>query len=234
MSDCVKSVLQEFVDVFGEPTELSPQRSCDHRIPLVPGAQPFHIRAYRHKPNHKDEIERQVAILLKAGIIQLSTSPFSSPVILVKKKYGTWCLCIDYRHLNALTCIAKYPIPVIEELLDELKGVQWFSKLDLHAGYHQIHLAEGEEYKTTFQTHSSHFEYKVVSYGFTGAPATFNGAMHTTLKPLNRKCVLLVFFDDILVFSHTLPEHKEHLHQVLELLRKDHWKVKMSKCAFGQ
>lgn len=154
-------------------------------------------------------------------------------MILVKKKDGTWRLCVDYRHLNALTVIAKYPVPVIEELLDELHGVVWFSKLDLRAGYHQIRLAEGEEYKTTFQTHEGHFEYKVVSFGLAGAPGTVNGAMHTTLHPLLRKCVLF-FFDDILIFSKTLEEHVHHLRQVLELLKRDQWKVKDSKCEFGQ
>lgn len=230
---CIQGVITEFQDVFGEPTELPPRRACDHRIPLIPGAQPFSIRPYRHKPEHKGEIERQVEELLRTGIIQHSTSPFSSPVILVKKKDGMWQICIDYRHLNALTCVAKYPVPVIEELLDELHGAKWFSKLDLRAGYHQIRLAEGEEYKTAFQTHFGHFEFRVVSFRLAGAPPTFLGAMNHTLHPLLRYCVL-VFFDDILVFSQTLEDHQEHLRQVLALLHKDQWKVKLSKCSFGQ
>lgn len=118
----IQHVLSEFSDVFGEPVGLPPRRACDHRIPLIPGAQPVNIRPYRHKSDHKDEIERQVAELLKTGVIQHSISPFASPAILVKKKDGTWRLCIDYRHLNSLTCISKYPVPVIEELLDELHG----------------------------------------------------------------------------------------------------------------
>lgn len=171
--------------------------------------------------------------MLKAGVIQPSSSPFASPVILVKKKDGTWRLCTDYRHLNAMTVVAKFPVPIIEELLDELHGAVWFSKLDLRAGYHQIRMAEGEEYKTAFHTHSGHFEFKVMSFGLAGGPATFNGAMHETLHPLNHHCVLL-FFDDILVFSKTLQDHVEHLRQVLQLLRRDQWKVKLSKCMFGQ
>lgn len=154
-------------------------------------------------------------------------------MILVKKKDGTWRLCVDYRHLNALTSVAKFPVPVTEELLDELHGAVWFSKLDLRAGYHQIRLAEGEEYKTAFQTHSGHYEFKVVSFGLVGGPATFNGAMHTTLYPLLRHCVLL-FFDDILDFSKTLEHHVKHLRQVFQLLQRDQWKVKLSKCEFGQ
>ena len=102
----------------------------------MPGAQPVNIRPYRHKPEHKSEIERQVEELLQFGIIQRSSSSFASPTILVKKKDGTWRLCIDYRHLNAMTCVSKFPVPIIEELLDELHDAAWFTKLDLRSGYH--------------------------------------------------------------------------------------------------
>ena len=132
-----------------------------------------------------------------------------------------------------MTIVGKYPMPVIEELLDELHGAKWFSKLDLRAGYHQIRLAKEEEFKTAFQPHSGHFEFRVLSYGLAGGPTTFNGAITGTLHPLMRECVLS-FFDDILVFSKTLQEHAEHLRQVFELLRRDKWKVKRSKCSFGQ
>jgi hypothetical protein len=131
---------------------------------------------------------------------------FASPAILVQKKDLTWRLCIDYRRLNALTVPRKYPVPVIDELIDNLTGAQWFSKLDLRAGYHQILLAPGEEHKTAFYTHSGHYEYKVMSFGLAGAPAMFQVAMHETLQSVLRKCAL-VFFDDILVYSHSLPQH---------------------------
>lgn len=229
----IQQVLDQFEDLFQEPTSLPPRRACDHYIPLMPGAQPGNIRPYRHKPEHKSEIERQVKEMLKEGVIQKSHNPFSSPVILVRKKDDSWRLCIDYCHLNAMTIVRKYPVPVIEELLDELHGAKWFSKLDLRAGYHQIRLAEGEEFKTAFQTHSGHFEFRVVSFGLARAPRTFFGAMNGTHEPLLRVCVL-VFLDDILVFSKTLLEHVEHLRQVPTLLRRDQWKVKRSKCAFGQ
>lgn len=139
----------------------------------------------------KDEIERQVRELLLGGVIQHSNNPYSSPVILVKKKDKTWRLCIDYRHLNALTRKTKFPLPVIDELLDELSRASWFSKLDLRAGYHQIRLAEGEAPKTAFQTHQGHYEYKVMSFGLAGAPATFQRAMNNTLEPLLRRCALV-------------------------------------------
>jgi transposase InsO family protein len=171
--------------------------------------------------------------MLQSGLIQPSRSPFSSAVLLVKKKDGSFRFCVDFQQLNAITAKSKYPVPVIEELLDELTGASWFSSLDLTAGYHQIRLRPGEEPKTAFQTHSGHYEFRVMAFGLSGAPATFLKAMNTTLHPLLRKCVL-VFFDDILIFSHTEAEHLEHIRMVLELLRKDQWQVKMSKSSFMQ
>jgi hypothetical protein len=171
--------------------------------------------------------------MLCSGLIQPSSSPFSSAVLLVKKKDGLFRFCVDFRQLNAITAKSKYPVPVIEELLDELQGASWFSSLDLTAGYHQIRLRAGEEPKTAFQTHSTQYEFHVMAFGLSGAPATFLKAMNTTLYPFLRKCVL-VFFDDILIFSKTAKEHVHHLRLVLELLRRDKWQVKMSKCSFMQ
>lgn len=231
--EAVKEIIQDFHDIFQEPEGLPPRRACDHTINLIPGAKPINLRPYRHNPALKDEIEKQITEMLSSGVIQHSQSPFSSPAILVKKKDGTWRLVIDYRQLNNITVKTKYPVPVIEELLDELTGAKWFTKLDLRSGYHQIRMAEGEEPKTAFQTHSGHYEYKVMSFGLTGAPATFLKAMNDTLKSVLRKFAL-VFFDDILIYSPTLSSHLEHLKQVLQLLRNHHWKVKLSKCSFGQ
>lgn len=171
--------------------------------------------------------------MLQSGIIQPSVSPFSSSVLLVKKKDGTYRFCVDFRHLNAITVKTKYPVPVIEELLDELTHARWFSCLDLTAGYHQILLKSGDEHKTAFQTHSGHYEFRVMAFGLSGAPATFLKAMNTTLAPLLRQCVL-VFFDDILVFSRTYAEHLDHLRAVFQLLTRDRWQVKFSKCLFAQ
>jgi hypothetical protein len=181
----IQQVINQFPDVFADSGTLPPRCNCDHSIPLIPGAQPVNMRAYRHKPELKSEIERQVAELLQSGIIQKSTSHFSSPAILVKKKDGTWRLCVDYRALNSMTVVSKYPVPIIYELLDELSGARWFSKLDLRARYHEIRLADGEEHKTAFQTHSGHWEYKVMPFGLAGAPATFLGAMNSTLQPFS-------------------------------------------------
>lgn len=200
---------------------------------MLPGAKPVHIRPYHYPPALKDEIEHQVAEMLTKGVIQPSVSAFSSPNLLVRKKDGLWRFCADYRYLNAVSVKSRFPIPVFDELMDELAQTKWFSSLDLNSGYHQIRLKAGEEFKTTFQTHFGHFEFKVVAFGLCGAPGTFQGAMNTTLAPLLRNCVL-VFFDDILVYSPTFEMHLEHLKQVLELLAKDQWVVKRSKCSFAQ
>jgi hypothetical protein len=127
----VKQILEEYKSVFAEPTSLPPRRFCDHTIPLIAGAQPVNKKPYRYTPQLKTEIERQIKKMLDSGVIQISNSAFSSPIILVRKKDGSWRIVVDYRHLNALTINSKYPVPVIDELLDELAGARWFSKLDL-------------------------------------------------------------------------------------------------------
>jgi len=213
----IRNLLTQYAVVFSTPTSLPPARDCDHTIPLLPGARPVNVRPYRYPPALKDEIERQVSEMLQQGLIQPSSSPFCSPVLLVRKKDGSWRFCVDYRYLNALTVKCQYPIPIFEQLMDELFGASWFSTLDLWAGYHQIRLKAGEEFKTAFQTHSGHFEFRVMAFGLTGGPGTFQGAMNTLLSPLLRKCVI-VFFDDILVYSSTFEEHVVHLQQVLSLL----------------
>lgn len=153
-------------------------------------------------------------------------------MLLVRKKDGSWRFCIDYRYLNALTLKTKFPIPVFDQLVDELSKAKWFSTLDLASGYHQICLRQGEEFKIAFSTHHGHFEFKVMAFGLSGASGTFQGAMNCILAPLLRKCVL-VFFYDILVYSATFTDHVVHLGEVLSLLARDKWQVKLSKCSFA-
>jgi hypothetical protein len=140
--------------------------------------------------------------MLKRGLIQESSGPYSSPALLVKKKTGDWHLCVDYRRLNALTVKNKYLMPIIDELLDELHGTQWFSTLDLCSSFHQIRMVEGHELKTAFQTHNGHYEYRVMPYGVTGGLTTFQGIMNTILAHFLRIFVV-VFIDDMLIYSKT-------------------------------
>jgi len=169
----IQNLLDQFSEVFDTPAGLPPRRRYDHHIPLIPGARPVSMRPYRVAPELKSELERQIQELLDQGVITHSNSAFASPVILVRKQDKSWRLVVDYRHLNVLIVKGKCPLLVIDELLDELAGAQWFSKLDLRAGYHQIRLAPGEEFKTAFQTHNGHYEFKVMAFGLTGDPTTF-------------------------------------------------------------
>lgn len=229
---CIQATLAEFADGFADPKDLPPHRAFDHAISLLPDSAPVNSRPYRYSPQQKDEIERQVNEMIAAGLITPSMSPFASPVLLVKKKDGTWRFCVDYRRLNNITIKRKFPIPVVDELLDELAGTKWFSKLDLRAGYHQIRMVEKDEAKTAFKTHHGQFQFRVMPFGLTNAPATFQCLMNSVFAKYIRKCVL-VFMDDILVYSKDLETHQLHLQMVLDILRENKLYAKLSKCSFA-
>ncbi|XP_073353661.1 uncharacterized protein [Aegilops tauschii subsp. strangulata] len=215
----ISDLLEEFADVFATPTGLPPHRQYDHAVTLEEGAQHTNTRPYRYSPLQKDKIERQVKEMLDAGVITHSVSPYAAPVLLVKKKDGTWRLCVDYRRLNDITVKKLFPLPIVDELLDELAGAAFFSKLDPRAGYHQIRMREEDEHKTAFKTHHGHFQFRVMPFGLTNAPATFQCLMNVIFAKYTRKFVI-IFLDDILVFSETWEEHLEHLRLVLSLLRE--------------
>jgi hypothetical protein len=228
----LQELLGQFDHLFQEPTALPLQKVFDHHISLVPGAQPVNVRPYRYAPQQKTKIEQQVQDMLKTGLIQHSVSPFTSPVLLVKKKDGTWRLCVYYRHLNAITVKNKHPLPIVYELLNELARACYFSKLDCRSGYHQIRVAEGDEPKTTFKTHSGLYEFKEMPFGLTNAPASFQSVMNNIFASLLRKYVL-VFMDDILVYNKTMADHLVHLQQVLQILQDNSFLLKRSKCLFA-
>jgi hypothetical protein len=214
--DAVQEVIEEYADIFQDPKQLPPSRVYDH-AEIV----------------HKTEIEKQIRELLQAGLIVHSDSPFASPVLLVQKKDGNWRFCVDYRRLNAITIKNKFPMPIIEEILDELHGAKYFTKLDMKSGYHQVRMKEEDEFKTAFKTHHGHYQFKVMPFGLTNAPSTFQCLMNEILQPFLRKFVM-VFLDDILIYSDTLTQHVEHLRKVLIVLHTNQIFLKFSKCSFAQ
>jgi hypothetical protein len=219
--------------VFSTPHGLPPSHGVhDHSIPLVPRSLPPNIRPYCHPFSPKTEIEKMVEELLNAGIIRPSTSPYSSPVVMVLKKEGSWKMCPDFHSLNKLTIKEKFPIPVIDDLLDELSGTQFFTKLDLRSGYHQICMKEVDIPKTAFRTHEGHYDFLVMPFGLCNAPSTFQSLMNHVFRPFICHFVL-VFFDDILIYRKTWTYHLSHVDKVLHLLSQHQLFLKQYKCAFG-
>ncbi|XP_061373527.1 uncharacterized protein LOC133315866 [Gastrolobium bilobum] len=228
----VWDILIHYQEVFTIPQGLPPSREYDHAIHLTEGSTPVNVRPYRYAHHQKSEIEKQVADLLVSGFIKVSKSPYSSPVLLVKKHDNSWRMCIDYRALNKITVRDHFPIPTIDELLDELKGASVFSKLDLRSGYHQIRLQPQDTSKTAFRTHDGHYEFLVMPFGLTNAPSTFQSAMNQMFRPYLRRFII-VFFDDILIYSVSFEEHLLHLQIALECLQQNQFKVKLNKCGFA-
>eukprot|EP00253_Pinus_taeda_P012641 PITA_12641 len=225
-------VIQEFTDVFPEEIPgLPPKRNIDFTIELVPGAAPVSRAPYRMSVPELTELKMQLQELLDKNYIRPSVSPWGAPVLFVKKKDGTFRMCIDYRQLNKLTIKNKYPLPRIDELFDQVKGATVFSKIDLRSGYHQIRIKEEDIAKTAFRTRYDHYEFVVLPFGLTNAPATFMCLMNSIFHQYLDRFVL-IFIDDILVYSRTVEEHQEHLRKVLQTLREHQLYAKFSKCDF--
>ncbi|GJR71834.1 reverse transcriptase domain-containing protein [Tanacetum coccineum] len=225
-------IVREFSGVFLEDLSgLPPQRQVKFRIELVAGVAPVARSPYRLAPSKMQELSGQLQELQDKGFIRPSHSPWGAPVLFVKKKDGSFRMCIDYRELNKLTVKNRYPLPRIDDLFDQLQGSRYFSKIDLRSGYHQLRVHEEDIPKTAFRTRYGHFEFTVMPFGLTNAPAVFMDLMNRVCKPYLDKFVI-VFIDDILIYSKSKEEHEVHLRLVLELLRKEKLYAKFSKCEF--
>jgi len=225
-------VVNEFLDVFpDELPGLPPKREIEFSIDALPDTQPISIPPYRMASAELRELKVQLKDLLDKGFIRPSTSPWGAPVLFVRKKDGSLRMCIDYRQLNKSTIKNKYPLPRIDDLFDQLQGAKYFSKIDLRSGYHQVRVKEKDIPKTAFRTRYGHFEFLVMSFGLTNAPAAFMDLMNNVCRPY-LDVFVIVFIDDILVYSRSEAENAGHLRIVLQTLQDHKLYAKLSKCEF--
>ncbi|GJZ53934.1 putative reverse transcriptase domain-containing protein [Tanacetum coccineum] len=224
-------IVQYFPEVFPEDLPgLPPVRPVEFQIDLIPGAAPVARAPYRLAPSEMKELSEQLQELSDKDFIRPSSSPWGAPVLFVKKKDGSFRMCIDCRELNKLTVKNRYPLPRIDDLFDQLQGSNIYSKIDLRSGYHQLRVREQDIPKMTFRTRYGHYEFQVMPFGLTNAPTVFM-LMNRVCKPYLDKFAI-VFIDDILIYSRDEKEHEEHLKAILELLKKEKLYAKFSKCEF--
>ena len=225
-------LIREFHDVFPEELPgVPPKREVDLSIEVVQGTNPISRTLYRMAPIELKELKTQLQELLDKGFIRPSVSPWGASVLFVKKKDGTLRMCIDYRQINRVTVKNKYPLPRIEDLFHQLRGASVFSKIDLRSGYYQLRVKEVDVPKTAFRTRYGHYEFLVMPFGLTNAPAAFMDLMNRVFRPYLDQFVV-VFIDDILVYSKDAQEHEHHLRIVLQTLRENQLFAKLSKCEF--
>ncbi len=231
----LKSLLDKYKDRFPAdlPAKLPPERNVYHTIPLKDNEPLPPRKSYRLSRPEVAELNTQVASLLEKGYIQPSNSPYGHPVLFVKKKNGNLRMCIDYRSLNQQTVKSRYPLPRIDDLFDQLHGAQVFSSIDLQSAYYQVRLKPEDVPKTAFTTPLGLFEFRVLCFGLTDAPGTFQNIMNDVLKDVIGKFVI-VYLDDIVVFSKNQAEHYKHLEVVLSLLREHELYANLAKCKFVQ
>ncbi|GBG82452.1 hypothetical protein CBR_g34829 [Chara braunii] len=228
----IERVVSQYSDLFVEPTNVV-EWEVVHAIEVVPGSGVPRGRIYRMSPAELDELRRQLKELTEKGWIRPSTSPNGAPVLFVPKKGGPLRMCIDYRGLNAITVKNAKPLPRIDDLLDRVQGCWYFTKIDLKSGYHQIAVRPEDQHKTAFQTRYDLYEFVVMPFGLCNARGMFQHAMNRIFHDYLDKFIV-VYLDDILIFSRTVEEHAEHLKTVLGLLRQHQYKVNLDKCEFGR
>ncbi len=232
-TDLPEFILTDYNDVVKDslPAGLPPERSIKHQINLVPDSKPPYRLPYKLSYTEKQEVERQIEELLATGKIVPSASPFGAPVFLVKKKDGTKRMVIDYRMLNSITVKNRFPLPVINQLLDNLNGAKIYSSLDLLSGFHQLAVEEKDVDKTSFITHAGQYSFRVLPFGLCNAPSSYQMLLQTVLQGLLNK-ICLVYIDDIIIYSQNEQEHEHHLRLVLNRLREHHLIAKAKKCQF--
>jgi hypothetical protein len=229
----ITNLLREFKDIFPVeiPLGLPPLREIEHQIDLITGAMLSNRAAYRTNPKETKKIQWQVQDLLDHRYVWESLNPCVIPIIFVPKKNDTWRMCVDCRAINNITIRYRFPIPRLDDMLDELSGFIIFTKIDLQSGYHQIRMKLGDEWKTAFKTKFGFYEWLVMSFSLTNAPSTFMRLMNEVLHPLIGKFVV-VYFDDILIYSNSFNEHIEHLCAVFCALWEAHLFANHEKCTF--
>ena len=230
----IRTILKEFSDVFPDklPQGLPPERKHDFKIELMEDATPQKKGLYKLSEKELQELRKQLDELLELEFIRPSKSPWGAPILFVSKKDNNLRMCVDYRALNRLTVKNSYPLPRIDDIFDQLKGAQYFSKIDLRSGYHQIRLEKNSIPLTAFRTRYGHFEFLVLPFGLTNAPATFMNLMNEIFKD-HLDLFVIVYLDDILIYSKTWKDHLRHIRIVLDILRKERLFGKISKCVFG-
>ncbi|GKD33154.1 putative reverse transcriptase domain-containing protein, partial [Tanacetum coccineum] len=225
-------IVQDLPEVFPkELSGLSPTRQLEFQIDLMLGVAPVARAPYRLAPSEMKELLRQLQELFDKGFIRPSSSPWGASVLFVKKKDRSFRMCIDYRELNKMTVKNRYSLPMIDDLFGQLQGSNVYSKIDLRSGYHQLRVREEDIPKTAFKTRYSDYELQVMPFGLTNAPTVFMDLMNRVCKPYLDTFVI-VFIDDILIYSKNKKEHEEHLKSILELLKKEGLYAKFSKCEF--
>jgi hypothetical protein len=226
-------IVQEYPDIFPEELLGMPlDRDIEFMIKLLPGTPPISKRPYRMPVNELVELMKQIAKLQSKGFIRPSSSPWGAPVLFVEKKDGTQRMCVDYRSLNEITIKNKYPLPRIEDLFDQMKGAIIFSKIDLRSGYHQLKIRESDIPKTAFCTWYGLYEYTAMSFGLKNAPSYFMYLMNKVFMEYLDKFVM-VFIDDILIFSKTEEEHGKHLRMMWRSLDQISYTSNSASVNFG-